>query len=240
MNHTELQDALRAAVRAKRGAQAELARRLGISTPSVAAYITGGNRIPGDHIDVILDIIGGDISLQGPPRTGPLTPQNLTLTDPALIGLTAPDEHGGLRAMRPADLAAQVLKPIPEHFPDDVRHYLSEGCECIAYAGFRYSMMAIGAARLALAAEAAIRAYATRQGVTAGKGHQSMAGLVQALHATGHFTDSQRDLWRTWTQLRNLLQHPSKEEALSMGNVGPMLSGLRESLLQLFPAPDAH
>lgn len=63
MNYTELQEALRAAVRAKRGAQAELARRLDISTPSVAAYITGGNRIPADHVDVILDIIGKDLKL---------------------------------------------------------------------------------------------------------------------------------------------------------------------------------
>lgn len=240
MNHTELQDALRAAMRAKRGSQAELARRLGISTPSVAAYITGGNRIPSDHIDVILDIIGGEISLQGPPRTGPLTPQNLMLTDPALIGLTALNEHGGLRPMRPADLAAQVLKPIPEHFPDDVRRYLSEGCDCIAYAGFRHSMMAVGAARLALAAEAAIRAYAARQGVSAGKGHQSMAGLVQALHAAGHFTDAQRDLWQAWTQIRNLLQHPNNEEALSMGSVMPMLSNLHESFRRLFPVPNPH
>ncbi|WP_143341877.1 helix-turn-helix domain-containing protein [Deinococcus indicus] len=239
MNQTELHDHLRAAIRAKRGAQAELARRLGISTASVAAFIAGGNRIPPEHVDTILDILGAEVTLQGLTRTGPLTPDNLTFTDPALAGMVASDGQGRLGPMRPADLAAAVLGPIPDHFPEDVRHYLAEGCDCIAYAGFRYSMMTVGASRLALAAEAAVRAYAAQHGVTAGKGHQSMAKLVDALHAAGHFTDPQRDLWTAWKDIRNLLQHPNQEKALSMGSVLPLLRNLHESFLRLFPTPDA-
>lgn len=240
MNQTELHDHLRAAIRAKRGAQAELARRLGISTASVAAFIAGGNRIPPEHVDAILDILGAEVTLQGLVRTGPLTPDNLTFTDPALVGMFGSDGEGRLGPMRPADLASAVLGPIPDHFPEDVRHYLAEGCDCIAYAGFRYSMMTVGASRLALAAEAAVRAYAAQHGVTAGKRHQSMAGLVQALHAAGHFTDAQRDLWMHWTRLRNELQHPNGGATASIGGVLPLLSNLHKSFLELFPTPEGN
>ena len=63
MNYTEFQDALRAALRGKRGAQAELAQRLQINSSSVSSYVTGGNNIPVTHLDMILDILKQDIQL---------------------------------------------------------------------------------------------------------------------------------------------------------------------------------
>lgn len=63
MNWNETQTRLREHIRRKRGAQAEIARRLGITSPSVANYVTAGKDIPIDHLDTILDVLGLTLNL---------------------------------------------------------------------------------------------------------------------------------------------------------------------------------
>lgn len=67
MNWEELQSDLRERIRAKRGAQAEIARRLDISRASVAEYINGERNIPVGHISVILDMLGLELELKSRP-----------------------------------------------------------------------------------------------------------------------------------------------------------------------------
>ena len=69
MTWEELQHGLRARIKAKRGAQAEIAKRLDISRASVADYINGNRNIPVGHLDVILDIL--DIELDIRAKTQP-------------------------------------------------------------------------------------------------------------------------------------------------------------------------
>lgn len=244
MNYTEFQESLRAAVRAKRGAQAEIARRLGISTPSVAAYVTGGNRIPAEHLDVVLDVLGASVDLQGLVRSGPLTPENLTQTDPAL-GMAAVFSDGVHRMsrMRPADLAATVLGPVPPHLPPDVRHHLDQGRACIAYAGFFYPLLAVGAGQLAMAVEAAIRAYAKQVKIDTTVGTKgrtaSIVVLTDRLASAGHFDAHQVKVWKAWSNLRNGLTHPGDIQILPLGLVLPLLTDFTEEILRLFPTPVA-
>ena len=58
MNWASLQTELLARLKAKRGAQAELARRLGVSRAAISDYARNGDNIPPAHLDHILDILG--------------------------------------------------------------------------------------------------------------------------------------------------------------------------------------
>lgn len=58
MNWTEIEPTLKSAIREKRGAQSEIARRLGIKPASVANYVTGPNSIPVNHLDTVLAVLG--------------------------------------------------------------------------------------------------------------------------------------------------------------------------------------
>lgn len=236
MTYSEFQDALRTAIRAQRGAQAEIARRLGISTPSVAAYVTGGNRIPAEHLDVILDVLGLALDLQGQVRSGDLTPETLTQVDP-LLGISAMSadlQH--VRRMTPRDLAAQVLTTRPdgyERLPGDARHHLDVARACIAYAGFYSPLFLAATAQLMMAAEAGIRGLARQHGLTVGT--SGMAALIRQLEARGHLSAGQAERWRAWSKNRNLVQHPGDVRGVSIGIVLPLLYSLTADLLDLFP-----
>ncbi|MFC3601521.1 helix-turn-helix domain-containing protein [Deinococcus soli (ex Cha et al. 2016)] len=64
MNWASLQTELLARLKAKRGAQAELARRLGISRAAINAYVSSDNSIPPAHLDHILDILGIELEIK--------------------------------------------------------------------------------------------------------------------------------------------------------------------------------
>ena len=67
MNWEELQATLCERVRAQRGAQAEIARRLDISRAAVAEYIKGGRNIPTGHLSVMLDVLNLELELKPRP-----------------------------------------------------------------------------------------------------------------------------------------------------------------------------
>ena len=144
--------------------------------------------------------------------------------------------------MQPADLAATVLGPVPAHLPPDVRHHLDQGRACIAYAGFYYPLLTVGAAQLAMAVEAAIRAYAEMHGIDtkiAKTGRAaSMVNLIDRLASAGHFDAHQVRVWRAWSDLRNALMHPGSIQIAPMGLVLPLLTDFTLEFLRLFPAPD--
>lgn len=62
MNWEEMQDELRARIKAQRGAQAEIARRNEVSRASVSEYVSGDRNIPVGHITHILDVLGLDLT----------------------------------------------------------------------------------------------------------------------------------------------------------------------------------
>lgn len=64
MNWTEFEVDLKEKLRAKRGSQSEVARQLGIKQPSVANYVSGQGRVPVEHIDTILDVLGLKLELR--------------------------------------------------------------------------------------------------------------------------------------------------------------------------------
>lgn len=64
MNWTELQTELLARLKAKRGGQAELARRLGISRAAVSAYASTDDSIPPAHLNTILDILEIELAIK--------------------------------------------------------------------------------------------------------------------------------------------------------------------------------
>ncbi|MBZ9714920.1 helix-turn-helix domain-containing protein [Deinococcus multiflagellatus] len=63
MNWSEVERTLKAAAQERRGAQSEIARRLGIKPGSVSNYITGTNSIPPHHLDTILAVLGMTLHL---------------------------------------------------------------------------------------------------------------------------------------------------------------------------------
>ncbi len=58
MNWEQIQDNLRARIKAQRGAQADIAKRADVSRASVSEYVNGGRNIPVGHISHILDALG--------------------------------------------------------------------------------------------------------------------------------------------------------------------------------------
>jgi transcriptional regulator with XRE-family HTH domain len=64
MNWASLQTELLVRLKAKRGAQSELARRLGISRSSVSDYARTGSSIPPAHLDAILDILNVELEIK--------------------------------------------------------------------------------------------------------------------------------------------------------------------------------
>ncbi|MBZ9752813.1 helix-turn-helix transcriptional regulator [Deinococcus sp. HMF7604] len=63
MKWSDIETTLKAAIREKRGAQSEIARRLGIKPGSVANYVSGSNSIPTPHLDTILTVMGMTLHL---------------------------------------------------------------------------------------------------------------------------------------------------------------------------------
>lgn len=69
MNWEELQSDLRQRMRDQpRGFQTQLAQKLGVAQPSVAAYMTGRKEIPTAHLTTILDVLGLQVELTPKPR----------------------------------------------------------------------------------------------------------------------------------------------------------------------------
>ncbi|UQN10332.1 helix-turn-helix transcriptional regulator [Deinococcus sp. QL22] len=243
MNWETLQQTLRQLVREKRGAQAEIARRRGISTASVAAYIAGGNAIPAEHLDTILEILGLEFELGGLARRGPLAPENLTHTDAAVANMASVGEFGvsGVRAMRPQDFAVLVLGDGPSaHLPDEVSAYLYRARACMAYAGFYFPFLSVGAGQLGLAAEAGLRTFAEQAGIPVRQSNGrsiGMSSLIDRLSNQGHLTAQQTLQWRAILDNRNELFHPKNAPVFSLGLVMPYLTGITEALVALFPAP---
>lgn len=65
MNWEELQEHLRQQLRDQpRGFQTQLAKKLGVAQPSVAAYMTGKKDIPSSHITPILEELGLELTVQ--------------------------------------------------------------------------------------------------------------------------------------------------------------------------------
>jgi len=58
MNWGQIQDELRAQMKARRGVQADIAKRADVSRASVSEYVNGGRNIPVGHISHILDALG--------------------------------------------------------------------------------------------------------------------------------------------------------------------------------------
>ncbi|GGR51127.1 hypothetical protein GCM10008959_10610 [Deinococcus seoulensis] len=63
MDWDQLQDDLRTRMKAQRGSQAEVARRLEVSRAAVAEYVSGNRNIPVGHINVILDVLQLQVDL---------------------------------------------------------------------------------------------------------------------------------------------------------------------------------
>lgn len=64
MNWDQLQDELREQLKARRGSQSEVARRLEVSRATVSEYVSGKKSIPAGHVNVILDVLGLKLELR--------------------------------------------------------------------------------------------------------------------------------------------------------------------------------
>ncbi|WP_339096149.1 helix-turn-helix transcriptional regulator [Deinococcus sp. VB142] len=64
MKWEDLQQELRLRLREQRGAQAEVARKLGVSRAAVGQYVAGDNDIPASHLEVILETLQLELELK--------------------------------------------------------------------------------------------------------------------------------------------------------------------------------